>query len=100
MEEQYSPYQLEYLANMKNIYEKTPEERKLLSFQNSVNAYFNTLEIHTQNLIHMYQSEGEYDLGLQFIQNSLSLIESYDEEKASKLKELLSRKIDSPVSES
>jgi len=48
----------------------------------------------------MYQSGDDYDLGLQFIQNSLVLIKSYDEEKYSELNELLSQKIDSPVSES
>jgi hypothetical protein len=85
---------------MKNIYQKSPEERKLLSFQNSVNTYYKTLEIHTKNLILMYESGDDYDLGLQFIQNSLVLIKSYDEEKYSELNELLSQKIDSSVSES
>ena len=91
---------MEHSAKMNTIYQKTPEERKLLGFQNSVNAYYKTLEIHTKNLIGMYQSGDDYDLGLQFIQNSLVLIKSYDEEKYNELNELLSAKIDISPDES
>lgn len=100
MVEQYNLCQLEHLPNMKDIYEKTPEERKLLGFQNSVNSYSKTLEIHTRTLINMYESGDEYEVGLKFIIASLKLIEAYDSEKHDELKELLSHKIDSPVDES
>jgi hypothetical protein len=85
---------------MKDIYEKTPEERKLINFQNSTNAYCKALESHTQNLIRMYEQGEGYELGLKFIQESLIVIKSYDEEKHKELDELLFSKIDSDINES
>jgi hypothetical protein len=85
---------------MKDIYEKTPEERKLISFQNSTNSYCKALESHTQNLIRMYEQVEGYELGLKFIQESLIVIKSYDEEKHKELDELLFSKIDSDINES
>ena len=48
----------------------------------------------------MYEQVEGYELGLKFIQESLIVIKSYDEEKHKELDELLFSKIDSDINES
>lgn len=85
---------------MNTIYQKTPEERKLLNFQNSTNSFYRTLVSHTEALISMYEDKKGYGDGLTFIIDSLKLIAAYDLDKYEELTELLSKKVDIESNES
>ena len=82
---------------MEKIYKSnlTDDERKVKSFQDSINSFYSVLVIPLETAILSYQAKDGYEAGLKFIQDSLEIVKEYDEEKYESLKSELSLKIDS-----